>query len=172
MPQSSSSSSPSPVLVRVATPADADTIARHRADMFRDMGRLSDALYEPFRTASARYFANALSTGEYAGWLAVPCDHEEPVVAGAGILIRPMAPSVNANGTVIVDEPQGLIVNVYTEPAWRRQGIARLVLQHVIDWARGTGLRNIVLHASSDGRPLYEQMGFVPTNEMRYAGGS
>jgi hypothetical protein len=27
-----------------------------------------------------------------------------------------------------------------------------------------------VLHASSTGRPLYERLGFVSTNEMRYLG--
>jgi len=28
----------------------------------------------------------------------------------------------------------------------------------------------LVLHASQDARPLYEKLGFVPTNEMRYTG--
>jgi len=28
-------------------------------------------------------------------------------------------------------------------------------------------VRRIVLHASDDGRRLYERLGFVPTNEMR-----
>jgi hypothetical protein len=28
----------------------------------------------------------------------------------------------------------------------------------------------LVLHASDDGRALYESLGFVATNEMRYAG--
>jgi len=28
----------------------------------------------------------------------------------------------------------------------------------------------VVLHASDDGRPLYDKLGFTPTNEMRYDG--
>jgi len=28
----------------------------------------------------------------------------------------------------------------------------------------------LVLHASTEGRALYEQLGFVATNEMRYEG--
>jgi IS30 family transposase len=28
-------------------------------------------------------------------------------------------------------------------------------------------VRRIILHASDDGRRLYERLGFVPTNEMR-----
>jgi ribosomal protein S18 acetylase RimI-like enzyme len=31
----------------------------------------------------------------------------------------------------------------------------------------GRGIRRIVLHASDEGRRLYERLGFVPTNEMR-----
>ena len=43
-------------------------------------------------------------------------------------------------------------------------------MQHVIDWARGHGIARLVLHASSEGRQLYERLGFEATNEMRYTG--
>jgi hypothetical protein len=33
-----------------------------------------------------------------------------------------------------------------------------------------TDIVRLVLHASDEGRPLYESMGFEPTNEMRYTG--
>jgi hypothetical protein len=39
----------------------------------------------------------------------------------------------------------------------------------VLDWARRESLDTLVLHASDDGRALYEKLGFVQTNEMRYA---
>jgi GNAT superfamily N-acetyltransferase len=69
----------------------------------------------------------------------------------------------------IADGRQAIVVNVFTEPAWRRQGAAALLMRHVLDWARDTKLDTLVLHASSDGRTLYEQLGFVATNEMRYS---
>jgi hypothetical protein len=37
----------------------------------------------------------------------------------------------------------------------------------VIADAQATGLASLVLHASDAGRPLYERLGFVATNEMR-----
>lgn len=40
----------------------------------------------------------------------------------------------------------------------------------MIDWARNNGIARLVLHASSDGRPLYERLGFEQTNEMHFTG--
>jgi hypothetical protein len=37
----------------------------------------------------------------------------------------------------------------------------------MIDWCRTQGFMNVTLHASDKGRPLYESLGFEPTNEMR-----
>jgi GNAT superfamily N-acetyltransferase len=59
---------------------------------------------------------------------------------------------------------------VFVEPSSRRQGIARALTEAALDWGREAGLVSIVLHASPAGRPLYESIGFVATNEMRYDG--
>jgi hypothetical protein len=40
-------------------------------------------------------------------------------------------------------------------------------MQEMIAWCRQQGFTHIYLHASKDGRPLYEALGFEPTNEMR-----
>jgi hypothetical protein len=37
----------------------------------------------------------------------------------------------------------------------------------MIQWLKEQGFSSVVLHASDEGRPLYETLGFVPTNEMR-----
>jgi GNAT superfamily N-acetyltransferase len=56
---------------------------------------------------------------------------------------------------------------MYTEPAYRRKGIARELMKRMIDWCRQEGFGTVLLHASKDGRSLYESLGFTPTNEMR-----
>ena len=56
---------------------------------------------------------------------------------------------------------------VYTEPAYRRIGLARCILQAMIDECRARGLLRLTLHASDMGRQLYDALGFLPTNEMR-----
>ncbi len=37
----------------------------------------------------------------------------------------------------------------------------------ILDWLKQRGFRAVNLHASAEGRPLYEKLGFEATNEMR-----
>ena len=151
--------------VRVATVADAAILARHRAEMFRDMGQLTAHNEHELTTASESFFRETLASGEYVAWLAVTSDAAARVIAGAGIWLRPMLPRPAADG--IIEGREALIANVYTEPGWRRRGLAALLMRHALDYTRDHHIARVLLHASSDGRPLYESMGFVSTNEMR-----
>ena len=60
-----------------------------------------------------------------------------------------------------------MILNLYTEPEFRRRGIARQIMLTILSWVKDHGLRAVNLHASAAGRPLYEKLGFEATNEMR-----
>jgi GNAT superfamily N-acetyltransferase len=62
-----------------------------------------------------------------------------------------------------------IILNVFTEPEWRRRGAAALLIQHIINWSREQRLDRLVLHASAAGRALYKRLGFTATNEMKFA---
>jgi GNAT superfamily N-acetyltransferase len=59
------------------------------------------------------------------------------------------------------------VLNMYVHHGYRRQGIARKLMAAVTDWSREQGLSVVSLHASDQGRPLYESLGFQGTNEMR-----
>ena len=41
-------------------------------------------------------------------------------------------------------------------------------MTEIISWSRKTGIDSLVLHASDEGRPLYEKLGFIATTEMRF----
>ena len=43
-------------------------------------------------------------------------------------------------------------------------------MRHLLAWAAEAGVETLVLHASSEGRRIYERLGFTATNEMRYSG--
>ena len=80
-------------------------------------------------------------------------------------------PIGDADGEItICDGRQGIILNVFTEPEWRRHGIAARLIKTIIEWSREQRLDGLVLHASDEGRALYERLGFVSTNEMRFSG--
>jgi GNAT superfamily N-acetyltransferase len=156
--------------IRAAARADAPIIARHRAEMFSDMGQLPAHLYAELVERSVAYLADALERGEYVGWLA-SANGRQDVVAGAGMQLRRSLPHPVTNETPnrIAFARQGIVLNVYTEKAWRRKGLAALLMRHVLDWAARSELDTLVLHASDEGRTLYDRLGFVQTNEMRYA---
>jgi GNAT superfamily N-acetyltransferase len=66
--------------------------------------------------------------------------------------------------------PQALILNVFTARSWRRRGVAEALMRELLAWCRDNGVESVVLHASNEGRPLYEKLGFTATNEMQLGG--
>jgi GNAT superfamily N-acetyltransferase len=159
--------------IRLATPADADIIGWHRARMFQDMGDVPDNIFEEFRAKSRDRLHHALTSGEYIGWLASAKDAPAKIIGGAGVQLRHALPHpfTNPNGEITVaDGRHAIILNVFTEPDWRRRGVAALLMQHIIDWSRKERLDRLILHASDDGRQLYERLGFASTNEMKFVG--
>jgi GNAT superfamily N-acetyltransferase len=145
--------------LREATAADVEVILHQRRGMFADMGEGDAASLDAMTDATRPILAAALRDGSYRGWLAEVDAH---VVAGGGVALLGFQPT-----PVDLSPHRAWIVNIYTEPAFRRQGLAKLVMRGIIDWCRAEGLTMVRLHASDAGRPLYESMGFEPTNEMR-----
>jgi GNAT superfamily N-acetyltransferase len=160
------------VHVRRAELKDIPVIARHRAGMFTDMGILPAAERDALIALTKDYLRTALPAEEYLGWMAAPDDAPETVIGGAGVQRRRVLPFPSGNGAAsrIATGRQAIVLNVYTEPGWRRRGVARTLMQTVLAWAREAGVESLVLHASDQGRALYEQLGFAATNEMRYQG--
>ncbi|PYK14016.1 MAG: hypothetical protein DME65_00135 [Verrucomicrobia bacterium] len=155
--------------IRRATVRDAAVIAWHRARMFQDMGDVSGDAFEVLRTKAQARLEHWIDSGDYIGWLATPADKPETIVGGAGIQLQSILPRPIAAST-IGEGRQGTIINVFTEPQWRRHGVARLLIREIVAWSRSERLDRLVLHASGQGRPIYERLGFVASNEMLLAG--
>jgi GNAT superfamily N-acetyltransferase len=152
--------------VRRATKQDADIISWHRARMFQDMGEVPADTFEVLRTKGRARIEEWLERGHYIGWLASPADQAEVIIAGAGVQLQPILPRPLSH-TTIGEGRQATTVNVFTEPQWRRRGIASLLLKEIIAWSRTARVDRLVLHASDEGRAVYERLGFITTNEMR-----
>jgi GNAT superfamily N-acetyltransferase len=153
--------------IRRATVEEAAVIARHRVGMFSDMGQVpTEALANELLQASTSVLAALLREGSYLGWFAI--DLQERVLAGAGVHVKPQLPRITHEGRIATG-PVPLAVNVYTEPDARSRGIGRALMQAVMAWAKSQGCDRMVLHASDFGRPLYQSLGFIPTNEMRWS---
>jgi GNAT superfamily N-acetyltransferase len=157
--------------IRRATAQDAGIVAWHRARMFQDMGDVSRDAFEILRAKARVRLKEWLDTGDYVGWLATPADQPEMVVGGAGVQLQPILPRP-VNASTVGEGRQGTVVNVFTEPQWRRRGIAGLLMKEIITWSKDEHLDRLLLHASDEGRSVYERLGFITGNEMRFVGGS
>jgi GNAT superfamily N-acetyltransferase len=56
---------------------------------------------------------------------------------------------------------EGYVLNVYTRPEARRMGLARALMDRLVDEARSVGVRRIWLRTSPEAKALYVGMGFV-----------
>jgi GNAT superfamily N-acetyltransferase len=149
--------------IRRAMIEDAPVIARHRAAMFRDMGDAGGDDVARIESASILYLRQMMSERRFLGWLA---ERQGEVVAGGGLVVSQLLPRPGA----VDGGAQALILNVYCEPEHRRRGLARALMAAMLEWCKRERIARVALHASQDGRPLYESLGFVQTNEMRWQG--
>lgn len=141
--------------MRWATADDAPIISAHRAAMFSDMGveyREEVAQFTP-------WVEERLRSGSYLGLF---IEQEGEVVAGAGLLLLDWPPHF-----MDLQPLRAYLLNVYTHPPHRGKGLARALTQAAIAETQRRNIRVLSLHASEAGRPIYEKLGFVPTNEMR-----
>jgi GNAT superfamily N-acetyltransferase len=147
------------VSIREASPSDIPEIVRLRRCMYEDMNYKDADALQAMSSLTADFLEKALPDGTFRAWLARDSNH---VIAGGAVIITawPAHP-------YDLECRRATILNVYTDPAYRRRGIARQLMQTMIDWCKQQGFARVTLHASDDGRHLYESLGFEPNNEMR-----
>jgi GNAT superfamily N-acetyltransferase len=152
-------SSPERITLREAGPGDIPEILRQRRGMYVDMGHSDGIALDAMVSLSAGYLAEAMAEGSFRAWLA--CDGEHPVGGGALIISPWLAHPYD------LECRRATILNVYVYPEYRRRGIARQIMETMIGWCKREGFAGVTLHASDDGRHLYESLGFELSNEMR-----
>lgn len=143
--------------IRRARPADAPVLVTLRALMFEAMG-VPGVDEVRWREAARVWFEQEL--GQRHTCVVVAEDASGAVVASAMGRLRYEAPSPTNPGGV-----SGIVSNVVTLPAARRQGLARACLAELLAWFRDeTDAGQLELFATGDGAGLYESFGFAPTD--------
>lgn len=133
---------------------DLDTLIQARIHVLRAANLLSeDVDMREIAEQSRVYYQNALPTETHTAYLVYD---EDKLVGTGGISYYQVMPTYH--------NPKGkkaYIMNMYTDPAYRRQGIAFHVLECLIEDAWSKGVTAVSLEATEMGRPLYEKFGFV-----------
>lgn len=142
------------MLIRQATEADIPMLVAMRMALFCEVGELPHPAADPaLIQATERYFTNAFLSGSALSWLA---EVDKQVVAAGtlAMFVRPPYPG-NLAGR------EAYLLNMYTLPDYRKQGVASALLDAMAAEAIARRFGKVWLHASEAGRPLYERIGFV-----------
>ncbi|MBR1829603.1 MAG: GNAT family N-acetyltransferase [Atopobiaceae bacterium] len=116
-----------------------------------DFGTLGDDQVVQLREELPKYFSAHLGRDLMAF---VARNDEGTIVSCAWLLLVDKPPSPRfPNGKT------GVLFNVYTDPAFRRQGLARRVMGTLIEHSYRLQLDVLELHATEDGYPLYRSLG-------------
>lgn len=143
------------VEIRIATNDDIELLMSSRLEMLKVVNNLpADYEYtEEIVRESRNYFLN----GDHITVLAI--DGGE-VIGCASMSFMWIMPTFS--------HPTGKrahLMNVYTRSTYRRQGIARRMVEMLIDETWKRGATEISLDATTMGRPLYESLGFTNSTE-------
>ncbi len=123
--------------------------AVNKLDNFTDMTEVKEQSYD--------YYKKALSAETHIAYLVF--DRSMFVGAGGVSFFRVMPAFHNPTGNI------AYIMNMYTNPIYRRKGIAYKTLDLLVSSAKEKGITAILLEATDMGRPLYEKYGFVKMND-------
>lgn len=146
--------------IRRAATADLEILVAHRRAMFKDMGYNDDAALDLMSAKFKVWLLEHMNAADYHAWLVSAADGS--IAAGAGLWLMDWPPHMLGKAA-----RRGNILNVYTAERFRRRGLARELMEAVLQWCRENGVDTVILHASPAGKSLYESIGFAATNEMR-----
>ena len=143
--------------IRPAVPADARALAEHRAAVWTEVGDWGPEILDFVATWTA-YLRAALDDGSYHAVIAFD---ESGILGSAGMHAKASLPRPEYRTDI-----EARVQGVHVTPAARRRGIARAMMERLLEIARAAGYQRIVLHPSDEARPLYRSLGFEPLDEL------
>lgn len=145
------------LIYKRATLEDINTLVETRIEVLRAANKLcADTDMGEVERQSYLYYQKALSDGSHIAYLVF--DESGCIGTGGVSFLQVMPTYHNPSGK------KAYIMNMYTNPKYRRKGIAYKTLDMLIKEIKSKGISSISLEATDMGRPLYEKYGFVKMN--------
>ena len=98
------------------------------------------------------YFNQAIREGSF---FAMQAEYDGKIVSYGGMIVKKIPGDLNQSSYL-----EGEILNMYTLPEYRRQGISSMILQQLLVEAKKMGISKLALHCTKAGEPLYRKFGF------------
>ena len=137
------------ITFRKITVNDLEVFIKMRINQLREEGAKEDINLE---AALKDYYLRHLSDGTFISWLALDNDR---IIGTSGMSIVDKPPYFGCPSGKI-----GLLSSMFTDPNYRRKGIAKTLLSKVIDEAKTQGCGTVQITASDMGVLLYSDYGF------------
>jgi predicted acetyltransferase len=137
-----------------ATLHDIQTLVDYRVLFMLELaGTQSDAIIQSLQSQMTAYFSKSIADNTCISFIAT-CDNK---IAGIGSVVLREQPGNFKN-------PSGkwaYIMNMYTVPEYRRNGICKAILALLMEEGKKYGVTAFELHATAEGEKVYTQEGFV-----------
>ena len=141
-----------------ASVEDAPLLAEMRLEMRRERETAVCTVSEDeFFRCNLAFFKTQIAAGRFVAFIAYEGD-QAAACSGLSLEIHP--PTYGNPGG-----KSGYVTNMYTRPAWRRRGLAALLLDRLAETARHEGCAALRLNASAMGKPVYLHYGFRPVED-------
>ena len=135
-----------------------DIFISMRIKQLREEGATEDIDLVPYLKD---YYNRHMADGTFVSWLAMDGDR---IVGTSGMSFVEKPPYFSCPTGKI-----GLLSSMFTDPDYRRMGIAKELLSRVVEEARNYGCGTVQITASDMGVLLYTDFGFVKNgNFMQY----
>lgn len=143
---------------RRLTENELDTFINMRINQLREEGAKEEIDLVP---ALKDYYTRHMADGTFVSWLAF---YGDDIIGTSGMSFVEKPPYFGCPSGRI-----GLLSSMFTNPNYRRKGIAKELLSRVVNDARDYGCGTIQITASDMGVKLYKDFGFVHNgNFMQY----
>jgi len=146
------------ITYRKLTEADLDTFISMRITQLREEGATEDIDLVP---ALQDFYHRHMADGTFVSWLALDGDK---IIGTSGMSFVEKPPYFGCPSGKL-----GLLSSMFTNPDYRRMGIAKELLHRVVEEARAYGCGAVHITASDMGVKLYTAYGFTHNgNFMQY----
>lgn len=142
------------LIYKNADKSDLELLTTARVMVLRAANKLSDdADLSLVEKESYSYYQKCFDDNSHVAYLIFDDDR---LVGTGGISFYKVMPTYHN-----ITGQKAYIMNMYTDPEYRRKGIAYETLSLLVEEAISRGIRNISLEATEMGRELYKKFGFV-----------
>lgn len=142
---------------RRLTEKELDCFINMRINQLREEGAKEEIDLTP---ALIDYYTRHMQDGTFVSWLAFDGDK---IIGTSGMSFVEKPPYFGCPSGKV-----GLLSSMFTNPEYRRQGIARELLSRVVNDAREYGCGTVQITASDMGVKLYTDFGFVHNNNFMH----